>query len=56
MRYSYAKKMDKVGNALVKAKTVVVDKAKDIKAEDVIQQAMKLPIIKVNREKFYIRS
>ena len=45
-------KSDKISNSLVKAKSVVVDKVKDIKAEDIIQQAMKLPIVKVDRSKF----
>ena len=43
---------EKVENALIKAKNTIVDKVSDIKAEDIIQQAMKLPIVNVNRKKF----
>lgn len=39
-------------NVLIKAKKAVVDKVNDISAEDIIQQAMKLSIVNVNREKF----
>lgn len=41
-----------VGDAIVKVKDGVVDKVKDIKTEDIIQQAVKLPVVRVNREKF----
>ena len=47
-----SERLDKIGNSLVKAKTAVVDKVKDIKAEDIIHQAIKLPIVKINRGKF----
>ena len=43
---------EKAENALIKAKNTIVDKVSDIKAEDIIQQAMKLPIVNVNRKKF----
>ena len=43
---------EKADNVLIKAKNAVVDKISDISAEDIIQQAMKLPIVNVNREKF----
>ena len=43
---------EKAENALIKAKNAIVDKVSDINAEDIIQQAMKLPIVNVNREKF----
>ena len=43
---------EKAENVLIKAKNAVINKVSDISAEDIIQQAMKLPIVKVNREKF----
>ncbi len=43
---------EKTENVLIKAKNTVVDKVSDISTEDIIQQAMKLPIVNVNREKF----
>lgn len=41
-----------VGEGIIKARDAVVGAAKGIQAEDVIQQAVKLPIVRVNREKF----
>lgn len=46
------KEQNKTENALAKAKKAVVDTVSNINAEDIVQQAMKLPIINVNREKF----
>lgn len=43
---------EKAENILIKTKDTVIDKVSDINAEDIIQQAMKLPIVKVNRKKF----
>lgn len=39
-------------NVLIKAKNAVTNTVSNFSAEDIIQQAMKLPIVKVNREKF----
>lgn len=46
------KKLDKISGKLIDTTTTVVNKLKDIKAEDIIQQAMKLPVVKVDRAKF----
>lgn len=37
---------------LIKAKKAVVDTVTKISAEDIVQQAMKLPVVNVNRERF----
>lgn len=47
-----AGKAKKVTDAIVEMKSNIVDKAKDIKAEDIIRQAVKLPVVRVDREKF----
>lgn len=41
-----------VGEGIIKARDAVVGVAKGIQAEDIIQQAVKLPLVRVNREKF----
>lgn len=46
------KTKNKPENVLNKAKKTVIDKVNDINAEDILQQAIKLPIVNVNREKF----
>jgi hypothetical protein len=43
---------NKEANAIIKAKDAVVAKVKDITAEDIIMQAVKVPGVKVNRDKF----
>ena len=47
-----SKEKNKSENVLIKAKNVVTNTVSNFSAEDIIQQAMKLPIVKVNREKF----
>ncbi len=43
---------NKTENVLIKAKNMVANTVSNLSAEDIVQQAMKLPIVKVNREKF----
>jgi hypothetical protein len=47
-----SKEKNKLENVLIKAKNMVTNTVSNFSAEDIIQQAMKLPIVKVNREKF----
>ena len=47
-----SKEKNKLENVLIKAKNMVTNTVSNFSAEDIIQQAMKLPIVKVNRQKF----
>lgn len=46
------KEKNKTENVIIKAKNAVANTISNFNAEDIVQQAMKLPIVKVNREKF----
>ncbi len=46
------KEKNKTESVLVKAKNAVANTVSNLNAEDIVQQAMKLPVVKVNREKF----
>lgn len=46
------KEKSKTESVLVKAKNAVANTVSNLNAEDIVQQAMKLPVVKVNREKF----
>ena len=46
------KEKNKSENVLIKAKNALTNTVSNFSAEDIIQQAMKLPIVKVNRQKF----
>lgn len=46
------KEKSKTENVLIKAKNAVANTVNNFNAEDIVQQAMKLPVVKVNREKF----
>lgn len=39
-------------NIIIKAKNSVANTVNNFSAEDIVQQAMKLPIVQVNRENF----
>ena len=47
-----SKEKNKSKNVLIKAKNALTNTVSNFSAEDIIQQAMKLPIVKVNRQKF----
>lgn len=47
-----SKEKNKSENVLIKAKNALTNTVSNFSAEDIIQQAMKLPIVKVNRQKF----
>lgn len=46
------KEKSKTENVLIKAKNAVANTVNNFNAEDIVQQAMKLPVVQVNREKF----
>lgn len=46
------KEKSKTESVLVKAKNAVANTVSNLNAEDIVQQAMKLPVVKINREKF----
>mgnify|MGYP000593357478 CR=1 FL=1 len=47
-----AEKYKKIVDTITGMKSQIIDKVEHIKAEDIIQQAVKLPVVRVNREKF----
>lgn len=46
------KEKSKTENVLIKAKNAIANTVNNFNAEDIVQQAIKLPVVKVNREKF----